>query len=95
MGLAGSKWSEIAFVLFVAIAIMAPTTPVSADDAVYQYAVTVAHRTSYQWERMTEENEPAIQTADSVSRRFRIKMGPHDNCASSISNSAEFRGREY
>lgn len=40
---------RVVFLCFAAIALMARSNAASADDAIYQYAVTVAHRTTYLW----------------------------------------------
>jgi hypothetical protein len=46
-----TRWNLLRMVFFwlAAIALMARSTPVPAEDAIYQYAVSVAHRTTYLW----------------------------------------------
>lgn len=41
--------SRMVFLCFATVVLMARSNPLSADDAIYQYAVTVAHRTTYLW----------------------------------------------
>lgn len=40
---------RVVFLCPAIIALMACSNPASADDAIYQYAVMVAHRTTYLW----------------------------------------------
>jgi hypothetical protein len=50
---------------------------------------------AYQWGRMADKFGPAIQSAESVSRKFRIDVRSRGNCSSANGDATEPEGNQH